>query len=180
MNMDEDELDKILNAVDFKAIKQLALEAPDFSGRRRGLAAVRIDRFTLGALIEQINTYTSEKSEVIDESFKNGYAAQEALKKEWVKFDDVTQDSEIFSPIKSQEESLHAYYSFGYQHSLQLNAILIDNLKKMANALAASYGGQVMTAEERTAITRAAEMAKELARQLEGLAALGRVKEAGV
>lgn len=167
--MNDEQLNNILSAIDFKAIKQLALNEPDFSGRLKALSQVKIDRNTLGAIIEQTNTYSFEKSAQIDEAFKQGFDSSLALKKEWERFKNAIEDDEIYAGIKGNEERMLASFIFGYQSSQETNAILREINVRLADALVRAYGGTAMTADEMKVIAELARMAKEISIKLEGL-----------
>jgi hypothetical protein len=174
--MDENEIDNILSAQDFGTIKELALKAPDFVGRLKALESTKIDRLTIGAVVETISTFTAENAEQIEQAYKDTFRLSQDLGFHKKRINELSQEDSLFLPIFGTAEASYASAMFGYQKSIQANALLMHVNIMLADALVRTYSGAALSKEELDAIGDAARQVRKIADMLEGLDKLNKSK----
>jgi hypothetical protein len=172
--MDEDTLDEILNAKDFATIKNVALNAPDFEGRLRGIQATKIDRITLGSLVETTNTFAAETSQTIEETFKEGFRISQEYEGVRKTIEKMSNRDPLFAPLWSSKQAMFATCMVGYTKAVQVSALLMQVNVRLTEALVRSYGGHGLSVEEKDALNQAALKARQIAELLDGLDKLNR------
>ena len=173
MNEQED----ISKVKDFETIRKLALNAPDFVGRLKAVEGNKIDRLTIGGLIDVTNTYSTETAMVIEGHFKEAFRLSEVYKKEKKRIVDFSLNDPVMAPIWDNSEAMYSNFMLGYQKSLQVNALLLQVNVRLTEALLDSYGGAALTQTEAEAISKAVSQLKLAASLLEGLDKLTKAKQ---
>jgi hypothetical protein len=168
--------DAVLKAKEFEFIKKLAVEAPDFVGRLKGLESQQVDRLTVGALIETTNTYAAETSTVLEGYFKEGFKLQTEYVKLKHKHNEYSQEDSLFLPLWANQELMYTNFMLGYQKALQVNALIMQINVKLADALINAYGGTALSASEAAQLGEAAKKIRQVATLLEGLDKLAKAK----
>lgn len=171
------EQEDILNAPDFKTLRELAMKAPDFTGRLTALKKTKVDRLTVGAFVESTNTFSNESSEIIEQTFKEAFRYAGELKMHQDNIVKYSQGDSLFQPIWTNKDGMFAAFMFGYQKCIQVNALLMEVNVQLTDALFDAYGGTALSQDEAKALAEAARKARQIADLLEGLDKLSKVKK---
>ena len=166
--MPDEELN-ILEVKDFNVVKQFSLDQKDFTSKLNELRKAQIDRFTLGTLIDIANNFTESKLFIMEDSFRNGFAARLSLTAEHENIAKKYHNLAPFNRLKNHSDMEFAYFTQGYQNALQGLVYSSEYAKKVTQRLSELMGGgDALSAEAKTELVALAKELGKIADKLQG------------
>jgi hypothetical protein len=166
-----------LEKMGIKEIKEFSLNHADYWGKFKALRDTKITPTNFAGVVAVADSFTSEQSVVVENSFKNALEARNAFDEAWRNFSSVAK-SGLFMPLKVSVDEMHRHNLQGYMASIQATAYSGMLAIRLSDAVHDSYAvGGVLDEEMKQNILKMQEKASAVAKQLENLVDLLKLKE---